>query len=214
LADARVNVVALEQLSGTLRSGGWSVAITFDDGFKNILHHAVPVLQHHGFPATVFLVTGYCGKDNSWPGQPVSVHRRPLLDWSEIRQMSALGIAFGAHTRTHPDLRRLGDTAGEEEMLSSKTAIEHALGRPVCSFAYPYGAYNEQIRRLAAAHFPLACTTRLDFLDSASDPLALPRLDVFYLRRGWFFRRLFSPELGAYLGFRRALRNARSHFYD
>lgn len=182
------------------------VALTFDDGFQSVYEHAFPVLQRCGFTAAVFLVTDYCGKTNAWPGQPPHIERHPMLGWSEVRAMSAAGIDFGCHTRTHPDLRRVPQSAAEEELTIAKQTIEDAVGRPVETFAYPYGAYNDATRHLAQAHFSLACSARLGFAGTGSDPYALERLDTYYLRSLKLFRRLFSPEMQAYLRLRRALR--------
>jgi len=49
---------ALQRLAaGTLPP--LAVSITFDDGYANNLHHALPVLESVGVPATVFVATGY-----------------------------------------------------------------------------------------------------------------------------------------------------------
>jgi len=184
------------------------VAITFDDGFRNVYEHALPVLQRYGFPATVFLVTDYCGKANDWPGQPAHVHRHALLSWPQIREMSAAGMTFGSHTRTHPNLRAVALGDMEEELRGSKCQIEDAIGRPVTSLAYPYGGYSLDVKRLAGQCFTIACTTTLDFVRLGSDRLALERLDTYYLRHPTWLRRLFSPEMDAYVGFRRYLRKA------
>ncbi len=185
------------------------VAITFDDGYQNVREDALPVLQRYGFTATVFLVTDYCGRTNAWPGLPLSIERRPLLRWSEIREMSEAGIAFGSHTRTHPDLRIIPKRDAEDELVGSKKAIEDAIGSVVNEFAYPYGVYNGFIRCLAAKYFSLAGSTTLGFARSLSDPFTLERIDMYYLQNPALFRHLFSMEARAYIGFRRYLRDLR-----
>ena len=185
------------------------VAITFDDGFRSVYEYGLPVLQRYGFTATVFLVTDYCGKTNSWLGQPQNITRRPLLAWAEIKEMDQAGIIFGSHTRTHPDLRTVTRRDAEEEMIASKQLIEDATGRPVDTMAYPYGAYDNRLKSLAQVHFSVACTTKLDFVRAGDEPLALNRLDTYYLRNLMLFRGLFSRELNTYLHFRRGIRNLR-----
>jgi peptidoglycan/xylan/chitin deacetylase (PgdA/CDA1 family) len=212
LYELGAKVVALKDLAGKLNGRENFkdlVTITFDDGFRSVYEHGLPVLQRYGFPATVFLVTDYCGKTNSWPSQPQSITRQPLLAWAEIKEMSQAGICFGSHTRTHPDLRTVTSRDAAEEMTASKKVIEDATGRPVETFAYPYGAFNDSVKRLAAAHFDLACCAALGFAGSGGDLYALERLDMYYLQRPGWFRRLFSPETGAYIRIRRCLRDVR-----
>src|SRR5215472_13250041 len=81
LRGTGIEVVPLERVKE--RPG--AVAITFDDGFRNFYEDAFPVLQDHRFPATVFIVTDFCGRQNNWPSQPASppVPRLPLMNWSE-----------------------------------------------------------------------------------------------------------------------------------
>jgi len=212
LHQAGIHTLSLPAAAEALRSERVpvrSVVLTFDDGFENFYEHAYPVLRRYGFTATNFLVTDYCGKDNSWPSQPAHVERRPLLRWAQVREMSEAGIAFGAHSRTHPDLTRLSSGAAEEEIAASKRAIEQFLDRPVESFAYPYGAHNETVKRLTAVHFPLACATTLDFARPGSDLLALERLDMYYFRDARTFRRLVSGNARTYVRLRRLARAVR-----
>lgn len=186
------------------------VALTFDDGFANFFDHGWPVLRHYGFPATVFLVTDHCGSDNDWPSQPAEVERRALLTWSQVRALSAEGVSFGCHTRSHPDLTRLSLPEIDDELSNSKSAIESAVGKPVTTLAYPYGAFDPAVRARAAEYFKLGVSTTLGFATETSDRLALERLDTYYLRNGLLFRRLFSPGVRSYLSMRRMLRTLRS----
>ncbi|HUG37727.1 MAG TPA: polysaccharide deacetylase family protein [Candidatus Limnocylindrales bacterium] len=212
LHEAAISTLSLPAAAEALRSGrgpAGAVVLTFDDGFENFYQHAYPALRRYGFTATIFLVTDYCGRDSSWPSQPAHVARRPLLHWAQVREMSEAGLAFGAHSRTHPDLTRLSIGEAEAEVVASKHAIEEALQRPVESFAYPYGAYDAAVKRLTARHFPIACSTRLGFATPGSDLLALERLDMYYLRHPRLFRRLVSGEARTYIRMRRLARDVR-----
>ena len=214
LNESDVKVVPLwgvgDTLEGTVPSKPL-VAITFDDGFMSVYENGFPVLVRYGLPATIFLVTDYCGKMNDWPSQPRWVKHQPLLGWTEVREMNMAGITFGSHTRTHPDLRTLPPHQIEEELLDSKKSIEDALGRSVDLFAYPHGANNETIRNISRSFFSLCCSTRLGFVRQESDPLALERLDMYYLRHPFVFRSLFSKKTRLYIHSRRIIRDLREH---
>lgn len=204
LAASGIPVVPLNQALD--RPG--SVAITFDDGFRNILDHAVPALERQRFPATVFVVSDYCGRRNNWPSQSAGIPSLPLMSWEELAGLPAL-MSVGAHTATHPNLMRLSASECEQEMSECQTRIEQSLGRPVRWLAYPYGASSSKVRALASQHFDLAVGTSLRFLPTEYDPLDLPRIDTYYLR-GWLsLERLFTRSGRLYLGTRALLREVR-----
>ena len=204
LAASGIPVVPLDQ---ALHRPG-SIAITFDDGFCNLLDHAVPVLERLRLPATIFVVSEYCGRNNNWPSQLHGVPDLPLLSWDKLSALPPL-ISLGAHTMTHPDLRRLSAEECERELCECQGQIEQHLGRPVRCLAYPYGASSPQVRSLADRHFELAVGTSLRFLSTRSSRLDLPRIDAYYLR-GWFsLERLFTESGSLYIGFQSLLRDVR-----
>jgi peptidoglycan/xylan/chitin deacetylase (PgdA/CDA1 family) len=84
-----------------------SIAITFDDGYRNLAEHAFPILDRFRIPATIFVVSRYCGQLNTWPSQsPGVVPELPLLSWEQLAAVPS-GVDIGAHTVTHPRLPAL-----------------------------------------------------------------------------------------------------------
>ena len=212
LALSGKRVVNLDEVPLLLDLGESAVAITFDDGFRNFLEHAAPVLGQYNFPATVFLVTAQCGRDNSWPTQPKDLALQPLLTWDEVKTLNAAGIQFGAHSQSHPILTQLPPDAAEAEMAGSQRAVEAALGGPVESFAYPYGACDTPVRELARRHFRVACGVQLGYASRNSDRLELERLDMYYWRNQPDLSDLFSLRTRAYVGVRAKMRAVRRLF--
>ncbi len=212
LVEQKIAVVSLEDILGP-RQGEETqpaVALTFDDGFANFFHEACPLLHENHLPVTVFLISGYCGKTNDWSSQPPGLGGRALLGWSEIEELSRHGIEFGAHSVSHPDLTKLALAAATEEVLRSKKQIEDHVGRPVKDFAYPYGTESKLLRELVAEYFARGCSTRLGYLRPDSPRESLERIDVYYLRNRFWFRRLFGAPTIQYLGLRATLRHWRS----
>src|SRR5690606_36408110 len=59
----------LRDLVQRVRTGRFpegSVAITFDDGYRDNLYAAKPLLERHEIPATVFIATGYTGREREF----------------------------------------------------------------------------------------------------------------------------------------------------
>jgi peptidoglycan/xylan/chitin deacetylase (PgdA/CDA1 family) len=186
------------------------VCLTFDDGYENVYSDAFPVLQEHGFTATVFLVTRYCGRYNDWPGNLTSLKRAPLLSWNHLKEMMRFGIECGSHTLTHPDLTRIPLRYAEEEIVQSKREIEDKTGQPATLFSYPYGSYNPDIQTTVREHFSGACSTRLGNVRIGADPYAIRRIDSYFVSNTKRFSKLATTSLAGYLQARQFLRDLKT----
>ena len=63
LRQMKASVLPLDEALNRLHTGSLpprSVAITFDDGLYDFLHHGVPLLSEFGYPCTLYLTTYYC----------------------------------------------------------------------------------------------------------------------------------------------------------
>lgn len=158
-----------------------SFLLTFDDGFRGVYEHALPILRELGWPFAVFLVSDRIGTSDAWNAAPAGEARTyPLLGRAEIAAMRQAGVSFQSHTRTHPDLTRLDAAALEDELAGSKRELEALLGGPVECLAYPYGRLDERVVAAArAAGYKAAFSVQPGFNRPGSDPFRIRRLDVF-----------------------------------
>jgi peptidoglycan/xylan/chitin deacetylase (PgdA/CDA1 family) len=178
---------ALDVVQGLRAAPRRSVVLTFDDGYRGLLDHAVPVLERFGFRATFFLVSDRVGGTNSWDarhGDPP----RSLLDWSEAATLLGLGMEIGSHSRTHPFLTRLSESQLEDEIRGSRQTIEDRLGAPVRFFCYPHGLHDDRcVRLLEGAGYAGACTTLAGINGPGSEPFRLRRAEISFHDTAWSF---------------------------
>ena len=139
-------VVPLNELLNDIYNGKGvpenALAITFDDAYQSVYENAFPRLYARGLTFTVFV------SDES-----IDRGYAPFMTWPQMREMSAAGVDFGAHSLAHKHLVRLQDELGKEawaawvteDIKRNKTRLEAELNIEVRTFAYPYGEYNPEL---------------------------------------------------------------------
>jgi glycosyltransferase involved in cell wall biosynthesis len=159
-----------------------AIILTFDDCYEDLLESALPTLREHGVPALAFAVTALLGRTNEWD-QRLGATQLRLLDEAGLRALSDGGVLVASHTRTHPVLNQVSESALEEELDGSLSDVQ-ALGvRSLPVLAYPHGEFNELVKaRVRAAGFRAAFTVASGIADARNiDPFAVPRIEI--LRR-------------------------------
>ncbi|WP_417616731.1 polysaccharide deacetylase family protein [Oceanisphaera sp.] len=183
--------LAEQGLAERLASGKKYIMITVDDGYKDNYELLFPLLKKYGFKAVIYAVTGE--QFNRWdvehPSNPEK--RVELMSPAQIKEMADSGLVeFGGHTLTHPHLDSLDKDAQHHEIAENKAQLEQLLGKPLMSFAYPFGSHNQDSKDLAQAlGYPFAVATNSGPLAMHQDPYQIrriaifPRTDVFGLWR-------------------------------
>lgn len=180
--EARWRVVSLAQAVTELETGGPrtpTAVVTFDDGYRDNLVNALPVLRRHSIPAAIFVTTRFSDQSRRHPrylGEPGQLH----LNWGEIAALAKEpGITIGSHSLTHPFLSRLDEASAGAEIADSRREIAERIGVEVEFFCYPSGDVTERERGLvASAGYRAAVSVCPGSNRDASERFALRRTEV------------------------------------
>lgn len=179
-ALAKTRVLTLDQAA----AGEEGVALTFDDGYRDCLDHAVPELRARRYPAAFFIVAGLVGRGDEW-----LEGRNRLMDWDELKRLRDEGFTLGSHSLTHAALTRA-------EVVESRRLLSERLGVPVAHFAYPRGEHGpEAVEWVREAGYAAGWATR----SAAPGPFTRRRLPVSARLGPFRFRvKLLKARLGWY----------------
>jgi len=182
LARRDVTVVPLDEGLARLASGDVEerlVCITFDDGYRDFIEHAKPVLDRHGFAATIYVPTAIIDREASfyWFSAPPAA-----LTWDELRELEASGLVdVQPHSRTHPWLPSLADGDAKDEIEGSTADVGRRLGKRATSFCFPAGlAGPREVELVKRAGLRAAVTTDPGVNTRASDLDWLKRTLLFW----------------------------------
>jgi peptidoglycan/xylan/chitin deacetylase (PgdA/CDA1 family) len=153
-------------LQGRGRLGSNAVILTCDDGYADIYRNVFPFLLREGIPFTVFVTTGYVGRD------------REMLDWRMIGELSMHTlIDWGNHTESHRPLTGLEPQDAEREIRQAHETLQRMLGRKIQLFCYPDGKGAGSSRDILKKYgYVAACSTVRGVNDRGVDPFALRRI--------------------------------------
>lgn len=157
------------------------IILTFDDGYKDNHDILLPLLEKYDMKAIVYMVS-----DSSYNHWDVEDKKNPekryeLMTQNDIeRMLKSNRIEFGGHTLTHLNLCKLSKEKLKEELKKDREKLQEKIGKKAISFAYPYGAVNEEVKeeiKNLGYEFGIACDTGT--VDMSKDLFQIRRVLIF-----------------------------------
>jgi len=162
----------------TGKKQGKVVGITFDDGFKNNLTHALPILQKFNFSATNYIISQNIGGINHWDINK-GIPKNLLMNENEVKQWIDGGMEIGSHTQSHVRLAEIDIKSATKEINQSKLDLEKQFNCSIEHFCYPYGSYNNNIIDIVIkASYKTATTVDRGRANYKTHLLELPRIFI------------------------------------
>lgn len=184
-------IISLDDALHLMTSGepidGRYICITFDDGFKNWTENALPILKSADAVAAFFVATDYIGahverdRDKLLGFYDSGDRLMEFMTWDDCRALIDAGMTVGSHSAHHLHLSALDDDTARDELKTSKTMIEDALGTQCDHFCCPFGVPDvdyDPDRHPAMARelgYRTFLTTRRGANTAGTDPFAIKR---------------------------------------
>jgi peptidoglycan/xylan/chitin deacetylase (PgdA/CDA1 family) len=162
-----------------------AVLLTFDDGYRDNLENALPILRRYEYPAVLFVPIGFLDDSRPLPHEEslrMLGIRNHTVDWDELAELEAGGVRIESHGIGHRPLSELDPAEATREIALSKLRLEERLGREVEAFAYVKGSladyHPEHASLVQQAGYRIAFSSVSGANGSGSDRFRLRRYNV------------------------------------
>jgi peptidoglycan/xylan/chitin deacetylase (PgdA/CDA1 family) len=195
LKDNGYKVIPLRQLVNWYQKKGpapapKSVVIVEDDAHKSVYSDMYPLAKKYNVPVTIFIY-------------PSAVsNAKYALTWDQLRELKKSGLFdFQSHTYWHPNFKRERkklkpaefDKLASSQLLKAKDKISKELGVTVDLLAWPFGIYDDDLlKRAAAAGYTGTFTIERRHATSSESVMKLPRYLLINADQGKAFAQILA----------------------
>ncbi len=173
----------VEQIASGRHIEPTSVAIHFDDCYRDVRTYAAPLLRAAQAPAMTFVASGFVDTDRAFQHDAAKYpHTFENFRAHELRELPGLGVSVAAHTVNHVDLGRVDLEQARVEVLESRRQLEQITGTPVLLFSFPFGGFRNirpEVREMvAAASYRALFSAHGGFIGARTELYDIPRIGV------------------------------------
>lgn len=201
LKDKGFHFLNLNQFESFLCKGNVNskknILITFDDGYKDFLLKALPVLKRHSAPAVIFTHTNRINKnlDNVFE----------LMNWQEIKYSAKDGVEIAGHSHTHSDMSKLTKEEIISELINSESAFKiNGIKFNTGAICYPGGRFKDStIDVLKSKGYKMAFTSKNGLVYRGDDPFKIKRVAMDESMNFYDFKINLTPAMAWYKNIKR-----------
>ena len=155
------------------------LVLTFDDGYRDNLDTASPLLKKYGFRAQLFLLADNKISSNVWDlGGDEPAHE--IMSSEERQAWKTSAYEIGSHGFRHQKITEFSANEAQKELSTSKLALQDEFKIPVQSFAFTYGITRPEGAEMAQrAGYEYALNTDTGGMLMEEEPYSIFRVNIF-----------------------------------
>lgn len=127
------------------------IALTFDDGYSDVVEYALPILEKWNYPFEMFVIGNYIGENNSY-----DFGREPETRCADLEQLKKVANSMARlqwHSRSHPRLGSLPKDFLLRELEVPRYLTDMFPKPHFRWLAYPYGNHTNEVVDIARSRF-------------------------------------------------------------
>jgi peptidoglycan/xylan/chitin deacetylase (PgdA/CDA1 family) len=142
------------------------ILITIDDAFTSFYEHAWPHLKEEKIPFILFVSTEAVGKNG-------------YMTWEQIKILEKESYVYiGNHSHSHDYLVDFKNDEFINDINISSAIFKKKLEYNPIFFSYPFGEYNNLIKKYISKNFKFAFGQHSGVIDINKDRFELPRFPI------------------------------------
>jgi peptidoglycan/xylan/chitin deacetylase (PgdA/CDA1 family) len=162
-----------------------TVAIHFDDCYRDVFTNAAPIMKVLGIPACAFINSGFVDTVRSFPHDVAAdPFTYEMLRSADVQAWSNLGFEVGAHTVNHVDLAKCTVETANHEIVQCGLDLEKVIGKPVDLCSFPFGGQDNisaSTRRIIqSAGYVALFSAHGGIIGPRTNPFDIPRAGANY----------------------------------
>lgn len=178
-------IITIKELGQRIRNGhniNNFVSISFDDGYKDNVDIALPILNKFNIKATFFIVANLLNcLDNKKYRHVYNMYKNlPVVDKEDMFKLVEEGMEIGSHGLSHRFMGKFCEKEFKIECHKSKDILEKTLNIKIYSFAYPNGEVPKNAESiLKETGYMQAVTARWDCINKKTNIFRIPRQIIY-----------------------------------
>lgn len=178
--------------------------LTFDDGYRDNLENASPILKSAGYKAQLFLLADSDVNSNVWDHSSDEPPHE-IISGEERQKWKTSAFEVGSHGFSHKKITEFTPAEAQSELSDSKLKLEAEFKTSVNVYAFTYGTTSDISRDIAEkAGYDYAVNTDTGGLTIEEDPYAIFRVNIFPDENYWslfkktsrWYRRYYFKKRG------------------
>jgi peptidoglycan/xylan/chitin deacetylase (PgdA/CDA1 family) len=168
-----------------------TIAIHFDDCYRDIFLNGAPILKAAGFQACAFVSSGFVDTDRAFAHDREKYpFRYPNLRTEDLRAWAASGFEVGVHTVNHVDLGKCSLPEAHFEVTESGAQLRSILNgnggagtherTEIAYFSFPFGRIHnirpEVVEMIRQAGYQAVFSAYGGFVGARTDLFDVPRM--------------------------------------